>query len=151
MKRREFLTTATLVAASATVAAPAIAQTPTIRWRMATSWPKSLDTIYGSAAAMCQRIGKLTDGKFEIAPFAGGEIVGGTQVLDAVQQNTVECGHTLSSFYFGKNPVYAIDSGLAFGGNMRQQSAWMYSGGGLELLRDFYRREGSVNFPCGNT
>ena len=118
---------------------------------MTTSWPKSLDTIHGSAEQMCQRVGQLTDGKFLISTFAGGEIVPGTQVFDAVSKNTVECGHTLSAFYFGKNPVYAFDSGVAFGANSRQQAAWLYYGGGLELLREIFRKEEMLNFPCGNT
>jgi len=152
MKRRTFLTSAAASGlALGAVSAPAIAQTaPAVRWRMATSWPKSLDTIHGSAEAMCQRIAQLTDGKFEIRPFAGGEIVPPGQVLDAVQANTVECGHTLASFYIGKNPTYGIDSGLPFGLNARQHAAWLHYGGGMELLREFYAKNGLVNFLVGN-
>jgi TRAP-type mannitol/chloroaromatic compound transport system substrate-binding protein len=99
MKRRTFLKKATAGLAMTAMAAPAIAQAPDkVRWRMATSWPKSLDTIYGSADDMCKRVGQLTDGKFEIQCFAAGEIVPGLQVFDAVSNKTVQCGHTLSSF-----------------------------------------------------
>jgi TRAP-type mannitol/chloroaromatic compound transport system, periplasmic component len=155
MKRRAFLTTTAATAVSGlavgTVSAPALAQgTPTVRWRMATSWPKSLDTIHGSAEAMCHRVAQLTEGKFEIRPFAGGEIVPAGQVLDAVQNNTVECGHTLASFYIGKNTAYGIDGGLPFGLNARQHASWLHYGGGMELLRDFYGRNGLVNFLVGN-
>jgi TRAP-type mannitol/chloroaromatic compound transport system substrate-binding protein len=151
MKRRAFLKQAAAGVATAAVATPAVAQTSgQVRWRMTTSWPKSLDTIYGSAEAMCQRIGQLTDGKFQVSPFAGGEIVPATQAFDAVSRNTVECGHTLTAFYFGKNPVYAFDSGVAFGANSRQQAAWLYYGGGLEVLREIFRREDLINIPCGN-
>ena len=55
---------------------------PTVRWRMATSWPKSLDTLYGAAEIVCDRIEAMTDGRFTIEPYAGGEIVPGLQVLD---------------------------------------------------------------------
>src|SRR6476659_10196582 len=98
MKRRQFLKAAGVgLAASTAVAAPAIAQSmPTIKWRMPTSWPKSLDTIYGGAEMMCTAVGEATDGKFTIQPFAGGEIVPGLQVVDAVQNGTVEIGHTAS-------------------------------------------------------
>jgi hypothetical protein len=102
---------------------------------MATSWPKSLNTIYGSADEMCKRIGQLTDGKFVVQTFAGGEIVGAIQVFDAVSNKTVECGHTLSAFYFGKDPIYAFDSGVAFGANARQQAAWLYYGGARTIWR----------------
>jgi TRAP-type mannitol/chloroaromatic compound transport system substrate-binding protein len=151
MKRRTFLKKATAGLAMTAVAAPAIAQSPDkVRWRMATSWPKSLDTIYGSADEMCKRVGQLTDGKFEIQCFAAGEIVPGLQVFDAVSNKTVQCGHTLSSFYFGKDPVYAFDSGVAFGTNARQQASWLYYGGGLELMREIFAKQDLLNFPCGN-
>lgn len=151
MKRRAFLQQAAAGVAAATIASPTVAQTAQVRWRMTTSWPKSLDTIYGSAELMCQRIGQLTEGKFQVDVFASGEIVPGSQVFDAVAKNAVECGHTLTAFYVGKNPVYAFDSGVAFGANSRQQAAWLYYGGGLELLREIFRKESMINFPCGNT
>ena len=138
-------------AAGATLAAPAIAQTqPAVRWRMATGWPKSLDTIHGSAEELCKRVGQLTEGRFEIRCFAGGEIVPPLQVLDAVQNGTIECGHVLSANYIGKNPTYAFDAGLPFGLNARQQAAWLYEGGGLSLIRDFYKKTNVIPFPCGN-
>lgn len=150
MKRRTFLSQAAGAAAVA-IATPAIAQSGQVRWRMTTSWPKSLDTIQGSAELMAQRIAQLTEGKFQVSLFAAGEIVPGTQVFDAVANGTVECGHTLTAFYVGKNPVYAFDSGIAFGANSRQQAAWLYYGGGLEMLREIFRKQGLLNFPCGNT
>jgi TRAP-type mannitol/chloroaromatic compound transport system substrate-binding protein len=152
MKRRGFLKqAATGTVAAATIASPAIAQAlPAVRWRMQTSWPKSLDTIHGSAEALCQRVGQLTDGKFSIRCFAAGEIVPPLQVLDAVQANAIECGHTLTSFYIGKNPAYAFDAGIAFGLNTRQQNAWMYYGGGKELIQELFKKDGVLPIVCGN-
>ena len=99
MQRRAFLMRAGAGVAATAVARPAIAQTGApVRWRLATSWPKSLDTLYGSVEAMCQRVGQLTERKFQIQAFAGGEIVPPLQVWDATQNGTVECGHTLTSF-----------------------------------------------------
>lgn len=151
MKRRTFLKQAAAGLAVTSIAAPAVAQSAgPVRWRMATSWPKSLDAMYGSADEMCKRIGELTGGKFTVQCFAAGEIVGGLGVFDAVSNKTIECGHTLSSFYFGKDPVYAFDSGVAFGANARQQAAWLYYGGGLALLREVFAKRNMMNFPCGN-
>ena len=151
MKRRAFLERAVVGAAATTLAGPAIAQTGApVRWRLATSWPKSLDTVYGTVEAMSQRVGQLTDRKFDIQVFAGGEIVPPLQVWDATQTGTVECGHTLTSFYIGKNPAVAFDSGVAFGLNTRQQQAWMYSGGGLDLMRGIMKKDGILPIPCGN-
>ncbi len=152
MKRRDFLTSAGLGIAAGAASAPAIAQAaPQIRWRMASSFPKSLDTLYGTAEQIATRVSRITDGKFEIRVFAAGELVPALQVMDAVQNGTVECGQTASYYYVGKNPAFAFDTALPFGMNCRQQNAWMYYGGGMELMRELFRPHNIVNFPCGNT
>jgi TRAP-type mannitol/chloroaromatic compound transport system substrate-binding protein len=90
-------------------------------------------------------VAAMTDNRFQIQVFAAGEIVGGAQVLDAVQSGTVECGHTLSNFYVGKDPTFAFGSCLPFGLNARQQIAWMQHGG-QALIRDFMREHGAIRF-----
>jgi TRAP-type mannitol/chloroaromatic compound transport system substrate-binding protein len=152
MKRRAFLASAGVGVAASTLAAPAIAQTnPEIKWRCASSFPKSLDTIYGGGEYVAKRVAEMTDGKFQIRVFASGEIVPGLQVLDAVQNNTVECGHSASYYYVGKDPTFAFDAAVPFGLNARQQNAWMTHGGGLELMREFFKDYNIVQFPLGNT
>ncbi|HYC01903.1 MAG TPA: TRAP transporter substrate-binding protein [Azospirillaceae bacterium] len=158
MKRRQFLSAAGTgavtgaVATAAAFPAPAIAQTmPEIKWRCASSFPKSLDTIYGGGEIVAKRVAELTDNKFQIRVFAGGEIVPGLQVLDAVQNNTVECGHTAAYYYVGKDPTFALDCSVPFGLNARQQNAWLMYGGGMELMREFYAGYNIVNFPAGNS
>ena len=152
MQRRTFMKSAGigLAAASAATIAQA-ANEPEVKWRLASSFPKSLDTIYGAAEQLSKRVAQLTGNKFQIRVFAGGELVPGLQVLDAVSQGTVECGHTASYYYVGKNKTFAFDTTLPFGLSARQQNAWLYYGGGLELLRDFFKSYGVVNFPGGNT
>ena len=152
MQRREFLKNAGLGVAAGTIAAPAAAQSqPQIRWRMASSFPKSLDTLFGTAEQLTARVSRLTEGRFEIRVFAAGEIVPALQVLDAVQNGTIECGQTASYYYIGKNPALAFDTALPFGLNARQQNAWMYYGGGQQLMREVFRQYNIVAFPCGNT
>ncbi|MES2563782.1 MAG: TRAP transporter substrate-binding protein [Pseudomonadota bacterium] len=152
MKRRAFIRSAGVGMTGAALAAPAIAQSPPqIRWRMASSFPKSLDTLYGTAEMIAGRVSRLTEGRFEIRVFAAGEIVPALQVFDAVQNGTVECGQTASYYYIGKNPALAFDTALPFGMNARQQNAWMYHGGGLQLTRELFSAYNIVNFPCGNT
>ncbi len=149
--RRAFLQGAA-ASATAAVAAPAIAQSgPSVRWRLQSSFPKSLDTLFGAAQMFCERIDRLTSGRFQIRPFAAGEIVGGLQVLDAVQNGTIEMGHTASYYYIGRNRALAFDTAVPFGLNARQQNAWMYYGGGLELMREVMREFNVMNFPAGNT
>src|SRR5262249_1617431 len=121
MKRREFLKPAGVGLAASSVAAPAIAQSmPDIKWRLTASWPKSLDTLYGAAEHLSKRVAEITDNKFQIQVFAAGEIVPGLQVLDAVQNGTVEMGHTASYYYFGKDPAFTFGTALPFGLNTRQ-------------------------------
>jgi len=153
IKRREFLKRAGLGAAAgaAAIAAPAVHGQATVNWRMLSSFPKSLDTVYGGGEVVARKVSELTGGKFQIRVFAGGEIVPALQVFDAVSSGTVECGHTASYYYVGKDPTFAFDCVLPFGMNARQQIAWMYQGGGLELMRDFFREYGTMQFPAGNT
>jgi TRAP-type mannitol/chloroaromatic compound transport system substrate-binding protein len=152
MKRRDFLKTAGVGLAAGAAAAPArAAELPELKWRMASSFPKSLDTIFGGGEQFAKRVEQLTQGGLQIRVFAGGEIVPGLQVLDAVQQGTVECGHSAGYYYVGKNKAFAFDTAVPFGLTARQQNAWFYYGGGLDLMRDFYKEYGVVNFPLGNT
>src|SRR4051812_1250075 len=151
MQRRKFLKSAGLGVAATTLAAPAIAQSAENRWRLASSFPKSLDTIFGAAEFMAKRVSDATGGKFQIRVFAAGELVPGLQVADAVQAGTVELGHTASYYYVGKDPTFAFDTAIPFGLNTRQQSAWMYHGGGLELMREFFKDYNCINIPAGDT
>ena len=136
---------------AASVSPSAFADGPTIRWRLASSFPKSLDTIYGAADLLADRLNKITGGKFQLRVYAGGELVPGLQVLDAVQQGTVECGHSAGYYYVGKNMALAFDCAIPFGLTARQQIAWMYFGGGMPLMRDLYKEYNIINFPGGNT
>ena len=156
MQRRKFLEKAVAGAGTIGVAtsfpAPAIAQSmPSVNWRMASSFPKTLDAIYGPAEQFIKRIAQLTGGRFVIRQYAAGEVVPGLQVMDAVQAGTVEIGHTPAYYYFGKDPTFAFDCAVPFGLTSRQQTAWMEAGGGRELLREFYKGYGIINFMGGNT
>src|SRR6187401_1827802 len=141
MKRREFLKAGGVgLAASAAVAAPAIAQSmPEIKWRLAASWPKSLDTLYGGCEFFVKRVAEITDNKFQIQVFAAGEIVPGLQVLDAVQNGTVEMGNTALYYYWGKNAAFTFGTALPFGLNARQMNSWIRFGGGHELLNELLK------------
>jgi TRAP-type mannitol/chloroaromatic compound transport system substrate-binding protein len=152
MKRREFLKTAGVGLAASAVAAPAVAQSmPEIKWRLTASWPKSLDTLYGGCELFCKRIAEITDNRFQIQPFAAGEIVPGLQVLDAVQNGTVEMGNTALYYYVGKDPAFTFGTALPFGLNTRQMNAWVHFAGGTELLNDLLKSYNCIGIPGGNT
>ncbi|MCW5744780.1 MAG: TRAP transporter substrate-binding protein DctP [Alphaproteobacteria bacterium] len=149
---RRKLAPAAAVAAAA-VAAPAIAQQSgeSVRWRLVSSFPKSLDTLFGAAQTISRVVGELTDGKFVVQPFAAGEIVPALQVLDAVSNATVECGHSYTGYYIGKNPSFIFDGSLPFGLTPRQHSAWLFHGGGRQLMEEVYDAFNVVAIPAGNT
>jgi TRAP-type mannitol/chloroaromatic compound transport system substrate-binding protein len=152
MHRRKFLAAGSVGLAASTIAAPAIAQsTPAINWRMACSWPKSLDTIFGGAEYFAQRLGEMTDQKFQVRVFAGGEIVPPLQVLDAVQNGTVEMGHSASYYYVGKDPTFTFDSTVPFGMNYRIMNSWLREAGGQDMINDFFKDYNILPIPCGNT
>lgn len=156
MDRRTFFRkagAAGLGAAAATgLAAPAIAQeNPKINWRLTSSFPKSLDTIYGGAEDVANHLAAATDGNFTIQCFAAGEIVPGLQAVDAVTANTVEMAHTCSYYFWGKDPTYAIGTAIPFGLNARLQNAWFNQGNGNKLMNEFYASQGLYGLPAGNT
>lgn len=152
MNKRHFLRRGLAVTAAAGVAAPAVAQTaPAVRWRLASSFPKSLDTIFGGAEVLTKRLSEITNGRFQISVHAPGELMPAFGVVDGLQAGSVECAHTASYYFVGKNKAFGFETTLPFGMNQRQQNAWMYYGGGLQLVRDFMRDYNIVNFPGGNT
>src|ERR1044072_6910387 len=107
MKRRQFIKTAGAGLAASAIAAPAIAQSlPDVKWRLTSSFPKSLDTLWGSSETFAKYVSEATDGKFQITSFAAGEIVPGLQALDAVSAGTVEMCHTAAYYYVGKDPTF---------------------------------------------
>jgi TRAP-type mannitol/chloroaromatic compound transport system substrate-binding protein len=164
-ERRDFLRKAAVGAAGAGIlagcgdggaaggasVAEAAVQGPEINWRMATSYPPSLDILNGTADRMAEKISSMTGGRFNIRVFAAGEIVPALQVMDAVQQGTIQCGYTSSYYYIGKNSALAFDSAVPFGFNARQQIAWLFHAGGLEVIREVFSDFGIISFPAGNT
>jgi TRAP-type mannitol/chloroaromatic compound transport system substrate-binding protein len=152
MDRRKLLKAAALGVASTAVAAPAIAQSsPTIRWRLTTSFPKSLDTLYATCELFSKLVAELSDQKFQVQIFGPGEVVPALQVLDAVSNNTIEMGNTASYYYIGKDPAFAFGTAVPFGLNTRQMNAWLHYGGGNELLNELYKGYNVYGIPFGNT
>src|SRR6201995_5232768 len=142
MKRRDFLkVSAAGAAASAAVASPAIAQSmPELKWRLTSSFPKSLDTIYGAAEVFAKAVAEATDNKFQIQVFASGEIVPGLQALDAASNGTVEMCHTATYYYVGKDPTFAIYASVPFGLNARMQNSWWSQAGGEQLCNEIFKK-----------
>src|SRR5213082_248161 len=153
MKRREFLKTASAgLAASAAVAAPAIAQSmPELKWRCTTSWPKSLDVPFSASETLSKYVAEATDNKFQIQAFAGGEVVPALQAVDAVSNATVEMCHTAAYYFIGKDPTFALYCSVPFGLNSRQQNAWFQDHGGQDMLNEFGKKYKLYGISGGNT
>jgi len=152
MERRSFIRKGGLAGVLAAGAAPAIVHAQTsLRWRLASSFPKSLDTLVGTAEVFAKRVGEMSGGKFQISVHAAGELMPALGVVDGVQNGTVEMAHTAPYYFFGKDETFALGCAIPFGLNSRQMTAWMLEGNGLKLMREFYARFNIVNFPGGNT
>ncbi|MDT8989299.1 TRAP transporter substrate-binding protein [Curvibacter sp. APW13] len=152
MDRRSALKNAGVAGVIAAGAAPAVqAQSATIRWRLASSFPKALDTIFGAAETFAKKVGEMSGGKFVITVHPGGELMPPFGVVDGVQNKTVEMAHTAPYYFFGKDETFALGCAIPFGLNSRQMTAWQYQGNGLKLMREFYAKYNIVSFPMGNT
>ena len=151
MDRRSIMKRAGIAGVLASGIAPAVHAQANIRWRIASSFPKSLDTLFGVCDVFAKKVGELSGGKFTITTHAAGELMPAFGVLDGVSNGTVEMANTAPYYFFGKDPTYALDCAIPFGLNSRQMTAWMWEGNGLKLTREFYAKVGIVNFPMGNT
>ncbi|MEO6363042.1 MAG: TRAP transporter substrate-binding protein [Caldimonas sp.] len=152
MQRRSFIRNSGIAGVLAAGAAPAIVHAQAnIRWRLASSFPKSLDTIYGAAEVFTKKVSDMTGGKFQISTHAAGELMPAFGVVDGVQNATVEMAHTAPYYFFGKDPTFALGCAIPFGLNSRQMTAWMLEGNGMKLMREFYTNYNIVNFVGGNT
>jgi TRAP-type mannitol/chloroaromatic compound transport system substrate-binding protein len=151
MERRSFVSKAGLAGVLAAGVAPAVHAQATLRWRLASAFPKALDTIYGAAEVFSKKLAEMSGGKFQVSVHAGGELMPPFGVVDGVQNGTVEMAHTAPYYHFGKDETFALGCAIPFGLNSRQMTAWQYEGNGLKLMREFYRNYNIIHFPMGNT
>ncbi|MBW3666482.1 MAG: TRAP transporter substrate-binding protein DctP [Actinobacteria bacterium] len=164
MERRQFLKLASMGALGAAALAACSTGDPTLdeaagdetlpelEWEVATSWPTSLDTIFGGATTFADRVSAMTQGRFMITAQPAGEVVPALEILQNVETNSIDAGHTASYYYVGLDPTTAFGTAVPFGLTARQQNAWLYEAGGLELLQEFYAdRFNAIQFPAGNT
>jgi TRAP-type mannitol/chloroaromatic compound transport system substrate-binding protein len=148
------LATGTLAACgkeSTTNTTPAVHSGDRVRWRLASSFPKTLDTIFGAAQVMAEQVKQMSGGRFEISVYAGGELIPPFGVVDGVQQNTIEMTHTAPYYFFGKDPTFAMGCAIPFGLNSRLNTAWHLQGNGGKLMDEFYANYNIISFPGGNT
>jgi len=161
VERREFIKKAALGASAGLVVSSCasggsdapVVQTgnPSIRWRLVSSFTRALDTAYGAANILADRVRNMTDGRFNISVYPAGELVPAFEVLESVQKDVSQMGHTASYYYIGKNPALAFDTTVPFGLSARQFNAWIYHGDGRELMQGLFSDYNIINLPGGNT
>ncbi|MBI3532584.1 MAG: ABC transporter substrate-binding protein [Curvibacter sp. PD_MW3] len=151
MDRRSIIKQAGIAGILAAGAAPAVHAQAAIRWRLASSFPKALDTIFGTAEVFAKQVSDMTGGKFQISVHAGGELMPAFGVVDGVQNASVEMAHTAPYYFYGKDPTFSLGCAVPFGMNARQMDAWTNEGNGFKLLREFYAKYNIVHFAGGNT
>ncbi|RYX95230.1 MAG: ABC transporter substrate-binding protein [Comamonadaceae bacterium] len=151
MDRRSLLKNSGIAGVLAAGVAPAVHAQPVIRWRLASSFPKSLDTIFGGAETFARHVKAATNGRFDVSVHAAGELMPAFAVVDSVQQGSIEAAHTAGYYFYDKDETFAIGGAIPFGLNSRQMTAWTFQGNGLKLMREFYGQYNMTSFACGNT
>jgi TRAP-type mannitol/chloroaromatic compound transport system substrate-binding protein len=151
MDRRSLIKNAGIAGVLAAAAAPAVHAQAAVRWRMASSFPKSLDTIFGSGEKFAQIVKTLSGGKFEVTTHAAGELMPAFGVVDAIESNTIEMAQTAPYYFTGKNAIFAFGCAVPFGLTARQMDAWMEHGNGRKLFDKFCANYNIKSYSAGNT
>ncbi len=151
MDRRSLIKQAGIAGVLAAGVAPAVHAQATVRWRLASSFPKSLDTIFGSAEKFSQTVKALSGGKFEVSVHPAGELMPAFGVVDALQNNTIEMAQTAPYYFTGKSPIFAFGCAVPFGLTARQMDAWMEHGNGRKLFDAFLDQYNIRSRSAGNT
>jgi len=151
MDRRTLIKRAGLAGILAAGAAPAVHAQTRVRWRLAASFPKSLDVMYGNPETFSRVLKAMSGGLFEVSIHAAGELMPAYSVVDGLQNGTVEMAFTGSHYFTGKDPAFTFGCTVPFGLTARQMTAWMEHGDGGKLLADFYAQYNIKNLCGGNT
>ncbi|TFZ00330.1 TRAP transporter substrate-binding protein [Ramlibacter humi] len=151
MDRRSLIKQAGIAGVLAAGIAPAVHAQAAVRWRLASSFPKSLDTIFGSAQKFSEVVKSLSGGKFEVSVHAAGELMPAFGVVDALQNGTLEMAQTAPYYFTGKDAIFAFGCAVPFGLTARQMDSWMEHGNGRKLMDEFYGRYNMKSFSAGNT
>ncbi|SVC75618.1 uncharacterized protein METZ01_LOCUS328472, partial [marine metagenome] len=154
VKRRDFLKKAGLAGAAATAVssfpAPAIAA-DRIDIAMVATWPRDFPGLGTGAQRFADRLGTLSDGRFNVEYFAAGERVGAFDSFDEVASGNAQMYHAADYYWKGKHPAWAYFTAVPFGFSYSEINAWIRFAGGQELWDELADGYGLKNFMCGNT
>ena len=151
MDRRSLIKNAGIAGVLAAGVAPAVHAQAAVRWRMASSFPKSLDTIFGSAEKFSQTVKELSGGKFEVSVHPAGELMPAFGVVDALEKDTIEMAQTAAYYFSGKDSIFCFSCAVPFGLTTLQMDAWKNHGNGRKLLDEFFSKYNFSTMSAGNT
>ncbi len=142
-QRRGFLKqAAAATAAGGALAAPAIAVAQTTSFRFQSTWP-SKDIFHEFAQDFAKKVNDMGGGRIKIDVLPAGAVVPAFQLLEAVNKGTLDGGHGVVAYHYGKNSALALwGSGPAFGMDPNMVLAWHNYGGGKALLDEIYKSIG---------
>jgi TRAP-type mannitol/chloroaromatic compound transport system substrate-binding protein len=152
VSRRKFLRGAAAASGAAALGFPMIAKAQgpiSMRWQ--STWPAK-DIFHEYAADFAKKVNDMTGGDLKIEVLPAGAVVPAFGLLDAVTKGTLDGGHGVLVYHYGKQNALALwGSGPAFGMDANQLLAWHKYGGGKELLTKLYASIGAqvVSFPYG--
>ena len=115
MDRRSLIKRTGIAGVLAAGVAPAVHAQAAVRWRLASSFPKSLDTIFGSAEKFSQTVKALSGGKFEVSVHPAGELMPAFGVVDALEKDTIEMAQAAAYYFAGKDPIFSMSCAIPFG------------------------------------
>jgi TRAP-type mannitol/chloroaromatic compound transport system substrate-binding protein len=122
---------------------------PTLSWRLASSFPKALDKIFGAAEVFAKGVETRTNGRFSIKVHSAGELTPSFGVVDAVQESRVDMAHTFPNYFFGKDAAWGLGAGQLFGINGFANDSWLTSPIGRAEWGQFMTQQGLVSLPLG--
>ena len=141
--RRSLLRGAALAAGTVAVPMTAVAQSP-VTFRFQSTWPAK-DIFHEYAVDFSKKVNDMAGNRLKIEVLPAGAVVPAFQLLDAVAKGTLDGGHGVVAYWYGKNPAVALwGSGPAFGMDPNMVLAWHYYGGGKQLLEQIYK---DLNLP----
>ena len=139
-RRRKFLKSASTAAvATGALAAPAISRAQTTTFRFQSTWPAK-DIFHEYANDFAKKVNDMAGGRLKIEVLPAGSVVPAFQLLDAVNKGTLDGGHGVLAYHYGKNTALALwGSGPAYGMDPNMVLSWHYYGGGKALLEEIYK------------
>jgi TRAP-type mannitol/chloroaromatic compound transport system substrate-binding protein len=139
-----------LLVAAVFTTTPALAE-KAVKWKLAMTWPSTLTPLATPPMKLAKLVSEMTDGNFTIKVDGKEKHKAALGILDMVKGGQYEIGHSASYYWKGKDITTTLFTTVPFGMTASEQVAWLYYGGGMELMQECYDKFGVYAFPGGNT